>query len=353
MSNGLATVALSTLPERDIKLQYNKQLGMKMSRLLVGTEHEDKANKIKHCATHLTYQVKQSTQTGEIKLDLQSMHTCKVRVEPVCTWARSRIARKRLDDGLTRMMIDHPSTKFVFLTLTKKTCDVTLLGENITLLAKSFDKLMKRRAVKSNVLGYAKSLEITRLFDWHDAKGKFLGCHGTTWFKRHKSKSKGNWSAKPTNGTHAHIHVLLAVKSSYFSHGYISQDQWVEYWGESLNVDYKPIVDIRTVKPNPKYENDKLGLLSSVLEIAKYSTKPCDLIFDQYFLVQFINQVHGVKHIVNGGLIKKYVNDDEPSEQDILNATQDPTDDDDWIEIDRVYFDFDESKNIYQMRSKV
>ena len=350
MNNGVTTTVLCMLPERDRKLQYNKQLGMRMSRLLIGTEHEDKALRMRSCATHLIYQVKQHTPTGEIKHDLQSIHTCKVRVDPVCTWARSRIWRKRLDDGLTRMMADHESTRFIFLTLTKKTCDVTQLGKNIALLSKSFDKLMKRRDVKTNVLGYAKSLEITRLFDWYDARGKLLGRHGSTWFKRHKSKSKGKWQPYPTNEAHAHIHVLLAVKASYFSHGYITQNDWVSYWQESLDIDYKPVVDIRTVKPNPKYEDDKLGLLSSVLELAKYSTKPCDIVYDQYFLAQFINQIHGTKHIVTGGLIKKYINASEPTEEDILKQGTDVTEQDDWIDIDTIYFDFDESRNLYQER---
>ena len=350
MNNGLITTTSCTLPERDRKLQYNKQLGMRMSRLLIGTEHEDKALRMQSCATHLTYQVKQHITTGEIKQDLQAMHTCKVRVDPVCTWARSRIWRKRLDEGLNRMMVDHPTTRFIFLTLTKKTCDVTLLGENITLTSKSFDRLMKRRDVKTNVLGYAKSLEITRCFDWYDSRGKFIERHGTTWFKRHKSKSKGKWKAKPTDECHPHIHVLLAVKASYFSHGYITQNEWVNYWKESLDIDYKPTVDIRTVKPNPKYENDKLGLISSVLELAKYSTKPCDIVFDQYFLVQFINQIHGTKHIVTGGLIKKYINASEPSEEDILKASANVTEQDEWIDIDTIYFDFDEHKNAYQER---
>ena len=350
MSNGLATNTSCSLPERDRKLQYNKQLGMRMSRLLIGTEHEDKALRMRSCATYLKYQVKQHITTGEIKQDLQVMHTCKVRVDPVCTWARSRIWRNRLEEGLTKMMVEHPTTRFIFLTLTKKTCDVTELGENIALLSKSFDKLMKRRDVKSNVLGYAKSLEVTRRFDWYDSKGKFIDRHGTTWFKRHKSKSKSKWQAKPTNEAHAHIHVLIAVKASYFSHGYITQNEWVNYWQQSLGISTKPIVDIRTVKPNPKYEDDKLGLLSSVLELAKYSTKPCDLVFDQYFLVKFINQIHGTKHIVTGGLIKKYVNSSEPTEEDILKAGTEATEEDEWIDIDTIDFYFDESKNIYQER---
>lgn len=350
MSKGLASDALFTLPERDQKLQYNKQLGMKMSRMLTGTEHDDKAYKIKHCATHLTYQAKQNIQTGEIKLDLQSMHTCKVRVEPVCTWARSRIARKRLQDGLSRLMGEHPTTRFIFLTLTDITCDVTVLGAKIKALNKSFDKLMKRRDVKSQVIGYAKALEITRSFDWYDHKGDFIARHGTTWFKRHASKKKGLWKSKPCNDTNPHFHVLLAVKPNYFSRNYIPQSQWTEYWKESLGTIEFRKVDIRNVKPNPKYPDDKEGLLSSVLELAKYSTKPCDLVLDQYFLVQFINQVHGTKHLVTGGLIKKYVNDDEPSEQDIFKASQDVTDEDDWIEIDRVYFDFNESENLFKMR---
>jgi plasmid rolling circle replication initiator protein Rep len=350
MNNDTSAMPFRMLPERDRKLQYNKQLGMRMANLLIGTEYESYAHRMRSCATHLVYEVKSHITTGEIKYDLQSIHTCKVRVDPVCTWARSRIWRSRLDDGLTRLMIDHPSTRFIFLTLTDITCDVTELGAKIKLLNKSFDKLLKRRGIKNNVLGYIKSTEITRRFDWYDSKGKFIERHGTTWFKRHASKKKHTWTAKPSSEVHPHFHVLLAVKPNYFSRAYITQLQWIEYWKESLGTIEFRKVDIRTVKPNPKYENDKLGLLSSVLELAKYSTKPCDLVFDKDFLAQFIKQIHGTKHIVTGGLIKKYVNDTELSEEDIVNDSSEETIEDEWIEIDRVYFDFDESKNIYQLR---
>lgn len=80
-----------------------------------------------------------------------------------------------------------------------------------------------------------------------------------------------------TGEYHPHLHVLLFVKSSYFTgnaNNYISQEEWTELWKKSAKLNYVPVVDIRAVKA--KKENKSLK--KAILETAKYPTKPIEVL---------------------------------------------------------------------------
>jgi plasmid rolling circle replication initiator protein Rep len=48
---------------------------------------------------------------------------------------------------------------------------------------------------------------------------------------------------------HPHLHVVLAVKPSYFtSRDYISQAQWTQLWRSCCDISYDPIVNIKRIK---------------------------------------------------------------------------------------------------------
>jgi plasmid rolling circle replication initiator protein Rep len=186
------------------------------------------------------------------------------------------------------MISEHPSTRFIFLTLTVPNCAITELRETLQTMSKAFDRLMKRRDIKSSVLGYVRSMEVTR---------------------------------NPLTGfAHPHYHVLLAVKTTYFGRDYISQAKWTDYWKESLGTIEDRIVHVKAIKPNPKRKNDPLGLASSIMEVAKYCVKHTDMIIEKDWLIEMTTQLNATKHVVLGGLIKQYVNSSEPSEDDILDA---------------------------------
>lgn len=50
------------------------------------------------------------------------------------------------------------------------------------------------------------------------------------------------------------MHVLLCVENSYFKNktNYITQEEWVNLWQKALQVDYKPVANIKAIKPNKK-----------------------------------------------------------------------------------------------------
>jgi plasmid rolling circle replication initiator protein Rep len=49
---------------------------------------------------------------------------------------------------------------------------------------------------------------------------------------------------------HPHYHCLLMVPPAYFQGDYLKQAEWAELWRHCLRIDYRPVVDIRTVKLN-------------------------------------------------------------------------------------------------------
>jgi len=59
-----------------------------------------------------------------------------------------------------------------------------------------------------------------------------------------------------------------------FETGYIEQTEWAAMWGSCLDVPYKPVVDIRTLKASKK------GKGKEIAEIAKYCIKPSSVLPD-------------------------------------------------------------------------
>jgi len=291
MDNPVNGLSLSTLSPRDIAWQDKKKLNESVSQLYKNTQYHGHHERMCQCSNWLAFTQWVNGETGEAKLKLKDVRTCKVRHCPICSFCRSRVWKKRLTDGLAKLMVDHPNMRFLSLTLSVPNCHITELNDNINLMSKSWNRLKQHKDVKNVVVGYVRSLEVTR---------------------------------NPETGeAHPHFHILLAVKPSYFGKGYITQAQWVNHWKQSLGTTENRIVDIRTVKPNPKYKNDTNGLQGAILEFAKYCVKHTDMIVDQDWLVEMTTQLNATKHVVLGGLIKQYVNYKEPSEDDILKGDDD------------------------------
>ena len=50
-----------------------------------------------------------------------------------------------------------------------------------------------------------------------------------------------------------HMHVLLCVENAYFrKKNYITQTEWVDLWQKALQVNYRPVANIKAIKPNKK-----------------------------------------------------------------------------------------------------
>lgn len=245
---------------------------------------------------------------GEGRLKMRVLHTCKVRWCAICQWLKQRVWRRRFVQGIPAMLEVYPASRLLFLTLTVKNCPIGDLRSQIEYMGQSFQRLMQRRHIKSLVLGYAKSLEVTK------------GADGTA---------------------HPHFHVLLLVKSTYFKSGnYLSHDDWMLLWRQASRLDYDPYIHIQTIKPKKNGVDGKhgKGIIGSICEVAKYTVKPSDLlgapidkktgkkvkytgeISHRDWFLELTKQMHGTKAMNLSGVFKEFMSQEEPAQEEILNA---------------------------------
>lgn len=240
----------------------------RLARLYEVAGWQEYANRAAACATWLQYG---ASAQGDRRL--QAGNFCDLRLCPVCTGRRAMKNAMKLSKVMTLTESKY-GVQFLFLTLTVENCEGDKLGETLSLLTKSWDRLMKQRPVIAAVKGWYRAIEIT---------------HG-----------------KET-GYHPHIHAILAVGMDYKprSKQYITQAEWVRRWQMALKASYKPIVDIRKTKEGK-------GGLGVVLEAAKYTTKDSDYIdrkLDEregaQIVVDYTRALHKRRLVAFGGVMKE------------------------------------------------
>ncbi|RKD19839.1 replication protein [Lactiplantibacillus paraplantarum] len=177
-----------------------------------------------------------------------------------------------------------PKGRFLFLTLTvKNACGAEELRSSLRVLTKAFNKLTRYKKVTKNLLGYLRSTEITV----NDEDRSY----------------------------NQHLHVLLFVKSSYFTGNntnYIKQAEWTKLWQRALKVDYEPVVHVEIVKANKRKGTGSLQ--ASAEETAKYEVKSSDyMTADDDRNLEVINDLEyalaGTRQISYGGLFKQIKQD--------------------------------------------
>jgi plasmid rolling circle replication initiator protein Rep len=227
-----------------------------------GSKFHRYAERISLCSQLLEFDLK-AVDGDSMRLQLRSARFCRVRHCPVCQWRRSLRWKAKAYQVLPKIVAQYPTHRWLFMTLTQKNIPITDLRTTLTEMNKSFRRMVGRKIFPA--IGWLKATEVT--------KGKY----GTA---------------------HPHFHCLLMVPASYFSHGYIKQSTWVELWRDCLRLDYNPVMDIRAVKKN---------LNPSVLipELLKYCTKESDMVADQEWLLELTQQLHNMRAISTGGVLKE------------------------------------------------
>lgn len=215
----------------------------------------EKAERCACCGCFLRFEVCPS---GHYKR-LAGAHFCKDRLCPMCAWRRSLMLSMQIRK-VAHVANEREKLRWLFLTLTVRNVEGDSLSSMIDELFASWKRLANRKVFKEKVVGWFRALEVTRNSD----------------------RNSGSFDTY-----HPHFHVLLAVRPSYFSRGYVTHNDWTSLWKSALGVDYTPIVDIRRVKPKDKpmefmddefdVQGDELrvkSLESAVVETAKYPVKP-------------------------------------------------------------------------------
>jgi plasmid rolling circle replication initiator protein Rep len=226
--------------------------------------HFTKAERVNGCADELIFKV-----TDEGYLRLHQVWFCKSKLCPLCNWRRSLKMSYQNAEIISEAIKQQPNARFLFLTLTvKNVYDGEELNDVLSKMTKAFNRLIKYKAVSKNLIGFMRATEVTV----NDKDNSF----------------------------HPHFHVLLMVKSSYF-HGdyYLSQEDWTGYWKKAMQIDYKPIVNIKAIKGKTKDKDDVKG---AVLETSKYPVKDSEYLTNNLERDSFV-----VDHLETGLYRKRQI----------------------------------------------
>jgi plasmid rolling circle replication initiator protein Rep len=245
------------------------------------SRHHKYAERVENCVQVLGF-AHDPLATKKNKLKLQTSWFCKVRHCPVCQWRRSLQWQAKVYRALPLLRRDYPDTRFLFMTLTIRNCEVKDLRSTLEVMAKGWKRLTELRTWPAR--GWVRAVEITRSQRYRTA--------------------------------HPHYHCLLMVAPAYFQGDYLKQDQWAELWQQCLRIPYRPVVDIRAVKlalvPDTQRVNPlPKNMWAAVAEILKYAVKPSDMVRDHDWFLTLVDQVHHTRGVAIGGILKRYIKERE------------------------------------------
>lgn len=245
-----------------------------------------KANNVKKCGNILRF-----AKTGD-GMKLYQTWFCHSRLCPLCAWRRSMKNAFELRQVLDVAYKREPHAVFLFLTLTEKSSVLGELRNNLREMNRSIYRLFKYADVKRDLLGYVRSTEIT------------INRDNLTF--------------------HQHVHILLMMKSSYFSRGhYLKQDDWSCLWQRARKLSYKPVVNVKKVHASKKDGS----LIASAKEVSKYQIKDYDYISsdregDITVVDELEHALAGTRQISFAGLLKDVRHDLllDTKEDDLINV---------------------------------
>lgn len=245
---------------------------------------------------------------GALTLKLRNAYFCRVRHCPVCQWRRSLMWIARFLEGAPRLLAQHPSARFVFLTLTRKNIPVGELRNALREMSEGWGRLSKRKEF-SAVLGWLRTVEVTR------------GRDATA---------------------HPHYHALLVVPADYFRNPeeYLTQAGWTTLWRDSLRLDYDPIVHVTAVKSKCAARSSgrpSKPLLNAARETLKYAVKPADMSADPDWFLELTRQLHNCRFIASGGILKNVLREHNEANEDLLLLREAKGEDEDGP---RLYFNW-------------
>lgn len=231
--------------------------------------------------------------------------------------------KARFMKALPKIVEEFPKSRWLFLTLTVRNCEIEDLGDTLTLMNKAWNKFIKRKDLKP-VQGWIRTTEVTRGKD---------------------------------RSAHPHFHCLMMVPPSWFTGKYyVKQSRFIELWRDSLQANYDPNVDVRVAKPKKGSQKtlqqmSAIEMLSStVAETLKYSTKPDDMVTDKQWFFELTRQTHKKRFMATGGALKGIFKVNEETNEDLIHG-----DDDDGINQDEdgrlVRFHWDKPRKEYHKKN--
>ncbi len=320
-------VYLSDFSPRDARFDRHRADVDQIIELYRASGYDGYADRMKECSRFLDFAL-HFEENGVLSPKLQCTHFCRVRLCPICQWRRSMSWQAKTLKIMPKVIEAYPKSRFIFLTLTVKNCELNELRDTLKWMHTSWTRLVKRKEW-AGVDGWVRSVEVTRGAD---------------------------------DTAHPHYHALLMVKPSYFGGTYyVSQNQWTQTWQSCLGVGYTPIVDIRSVRPGKREKGDEDAVVMSaaICEVLKYSVKPADSLGDdskrkltnQQWLSGLTSQLFKTRAVATGGILRQYLKELEEEPEDLIHIDDEnstPVED----EAPRLAFAWHKDKKRYQMVSE-
>lgn len=274
-------ISLVDMSPKDVKWDSLKAACELLSQFLLSSEFEKWADRMGTCADFLKYRPDIDMETGEFLLKLMQVWFCHCRHCPVCDWRRSLKMMAIFLSRLPQILNEYPKARWVFMTLTVPNVPIESLRDELGLMNKAWKRFVMRKGFKQ-VKGWIRRTEVT--------------C----------DKKRNDYA-------HPHFHCLLMVPPSWFDgKHYVRQSRWAEIWGECMRLDVTPIVDIRAVKGTL----DKAA--AEILKTFNYSVKPEILVNNRDWALEYFKQVHYLKFIVSGGVLKNILTNKDSETDDSL-----------------------------------
>ena len=222
-----------------------------------------------------------------------SFYTCKSKFCPLCNYNKSRKWSSAIFKRVTELQ-EKEEQRFIFLTLTVKNCKIGELDPTIKNMNRAWLVFWKKHLSKQ-FNGFVKILELT--------------------FPNGKD-------------AHPHFHVLLSTNKNYFyksNKKYLTTQKISEVWGRLLKVDYKPIVDIRIIKPKMIKGEwvSKEAIPAVVAEMTKYPMKDTDYRkLSEETMVILYEQLYRKRLIATGGNLKINISKIEKSDVEDMDEDE-------------------------------
>jgi len=301
-TNRIDALNLSDLSPQDKPWDKHRGFADRVQSHYVGSKFDRYAERISFCSQLLEFGLN-AAEDDTIKLKLRAAKFCRVRHCPICQWRRSLMWKAKAYQVLPKIVSKYPDHRWLFMTLTQKNVPITELRENLTLMNKGFKRMVERKAFPA--IGWLRSMEVTRGRD-------------------------GN--------AHPHFHCLLMVPRSYFGRNYLKQSEWVKLWRESMRLDYNPVMDIQAVREGTSPS-------SLIPELLKYCTKESDMVVDREWFLELTTQLHKMRAIATGGVLKKHLRELEDESTDLIGKGDDELGED----YGRLLFRWRRSEKKYKM----
>ena len=239
----------------------------------------------------------------EPQANLTGAFLCNQRFCPFCEARRTKALRARLYQGLEELYKDQPKLIGVFLTLTVRNVPLEDLGAQLDEMNRAWNR-MKQCSFFPTDLWFRRT-EVT--------VGAPTGGKG---FSAVVSPQEDvRYTAHP------HFHVLLLVRPSYFSRGYIKKSEWQKQWQMALRSDYAPVVDVRRAKAKSgNTSNPAEETKSAVLEAAKYSAKGAQLMELGPAITTLHWQLRNRRMYALSRPLSKYVKQGEFTHQELMDG---------------------------------